>query len=106
MRSLPSLLGMLLSKGLGLILPFGLRVVFNVLIVLGRLSLMRFNIFGMFTFGELVLFLTRFESIFFVCATPLMKIRPGSFGVVKLRRVLLVLIFLRVGLPSRILVVM
>ena len=63
---------MLLSKGLGLILPFGLLVGFNVLIVLGRLSLLRFNISGMFTIGKLVLFLTRFESIFSVCPTPLM----------------------------------
>ena len=67
-----SLHGMLLLIGLGLILPFGLLVGFSALIVLGLLSRMRFNISGMFTFGKLALFLSRFESNFFVCATPLM----------------------------------
>ena len=37
--------------------PFGLLVSFNVLIALGRLSLLRFNTFGMFTFVRLVSYL-------------------------------------------------
>ena len=61
---------MLLSKGLGLILPFDLLVGFKVLIALGRLSLMKFNISGMFTFGKLVLFLSRFVSNFRLCNSP------------------------------------
>ena len=57
--------------GLGLILPFGLLVDFSALIALGLLSRMRFNISGMFTFGKLALFLSRFESNFFVlCNSP------------------------------------
>ena len=62
----------LLSKGLGLILTFGLLVGFNVLIDLGPLHPKTFGIFGMFTFGKLALFLLQFVSIFSVCATPLM----------------------------------
>ena len=94
-----SLLVMPLLIGLERILPFGLLVGFNVLIVLGPLLLRRFGIFGMFTFGKLDLFLSRFVSNFAGFATPLMSIRPGSFGVVRLRLVLLVLIFLAGGPP-------
>ena len=93
-------------NGLGFILPFGLLVGLIALIALGLLSRMRFEISGMFTFERLALYLTRFVKSFLIYVTPLMYIRPGSYGVVKLRRALLVLIFLRVALPSRIPVVM
>ena len=101
-----SLLGMPLLIGLEHILLFGLLVGFNVLIVLGPLLLKRFGIFGMFTFGKLDLFPLQFVSIFSGFATHLMSIRPGFFGVVRLRLVLLVLIFLQVALPSRVPAVM
>ena len=85
--------------GLERILLFGLLVGFNVLIGLGPLRPKRFGIFGMFTFGKLALFPVQFVSIFSVFATLLMSFRLGSFGVARLRLVLLVLIFLQVALP-------
>ena len=60
--------------------------------------LLKFVIFGMFTFGKLVLYLLRFVRSFFVSVAPLMLIRLGSFGVKKPKLVLLVLIFLLVAL--------
>ena len=92
--------------GLGRILHFGLLVGFSILIVHVLLRPKRFEIFGMFTLGRLVLFLLLFESSFFAFATLLMLIHLGFFGVGKLRLVLLVLIFLLVALPFRVPVVM
>ena len=53
---------------------------------------------GMSTSGKLALFLMRFESNFFVFATPLTLILLGFFGVEKLKLVLLVLTSLLVAL--------
>ena len=92
--------------GLGRILHFGLLVGYNVLIVLGTLPPKRFEFFGMFTFGKLVLFPLLFASIFSSFVTLLMSTLPGFFGVVRLRLVLLVLIFLLEVLPSRVPVAM
>ena len=72
LRSLHSLLGMLLLKGLGFILTFGLLAGLIAQIALGLLSRMRSKISGMFTFEKLALYLVRFESSFFICVTPLM----------------------------------
>ena len=72
LRSLLSLLGMLLLSGLGRILLFGLLAGFSILIALVLLRPLRFVIFGMFTFEKLALFLLLFVSNFLVFVTPLM----------------------------------
>ena len=69
MPSLRSLLGMLLLKGPGFILAFGLLAGLIALIALGLLSCGKFEISGMFTSVRLVLYLWRFELTFFVCVT-------------------------------------
>ena len=66
------LLGMLLLKGLGFILTFGLLAGLIALIDLDLLSRMRSRKSGMFTFKRLALYLLRFEGSFFNYATPLM----------------------------------
>ena len=65
LQSLHTLLGMLLLKGLRFILPFGLLAGLIALIAIGLLSRMKFEIFGMFTFVRLVLYLWRFDHTFF-----------------------------------------
>ena len=72
MRSLLSVLGMLLLNGLGFVLPFGLLVGLIALIALGLLSRITFEISGMFTFERLALYLAKFVKGFSICATPLM----------------------------------
>ena len=63
----------------------------------GQLSIFSMRLGG--RFGKLDLFPLQFVSIFSSFATPLMLILLGFFGVLKLRLVLLVLIFLLEALP-------